>query len=126
MGCKAYALTPKADRRKDWEEKNKVGHLIGYSTDKKRYIILVGDTIVKSVHVLFDESSPERSVEYYKDFDSKVVSVNPEEMYVSDFTYLIGKYYIDEGLLYVTTRVVNRKWVYCGVSIIDSKWKQTD
>jgi hypothetical protein len=126
-GCKAYVLTPKADRRKDWEEKNKVGHLIGYSTDKKGYIILVGDTIVKSVHVLFDESPPERSVEYYKDFDSKVVTVNPEEKYVSDFTYLIGKYYIDEGLLYVTTRVVNRNGFIVGFrSLILSGNKQIE
>jgi hypothetical protein len=31
-GCKAYVLKPKADRRKDWEDKAKIGNFTGYDT----------------------------------------------------------------------------------------------
>jgi hypothetical protein len=105
-GCKCYVLVPKADRRKDWEDKSKVGYLMGYSLDKKGYRVLIGSTILTSVHVLFDESIPPRSESYYKEFDSHLVKVASEEKYVSDYIYLKDQYYIDEGLLYKTTRVV--------------------
>ena len=36
-GCKAYVLVPKADRRKDWEDKAMVGYYIGYSKTKVGY-----------------------------------------------------------------------------------------
>ena len=64
MGCKAYVLVPKADRRKDY--KASVGYFIGYSKTKTGYRVLLGDTVVTSVHVLFDESISARSADYFK------------------------------------------------------------
>ena len=104
-GCRCYVLIPKADRRKDWEDKSKIGYYIGLSKTKIGYMVLIGDIILTSIHVLFDERIPERSAEYFKEFDSYIVRMDPEEKNVSDFVYLVGRYYIDEGLLYITTRV---------------------
>ena len=108
-GCKAYVLKPKADRRKDWEDKAYVGYFIGYSTDKAGYRVMVRDTVMTSVHVLFDESIPPRNEEYFKELDEVTVKVDPEERRVTDYDYLVGKHHIDEGLLYITTRVVVEK-----------------
>ena len=42
---KAHVLVPKADRRKDWEEKAMEGFYIGYSKTKVGYhVLFVGDT----------------------------------------------------------------------------------
>ena len=85
-GCKAYVLIPKADRRKDWEDKSMAGYFIGYSTSKVGYNILLGDTVVTSVHVLFDESIPERSADYFKELEESLVRTDPEERHVSNLT----------------------------------------
>jgi hypothetical protein len=113
-GCKCYVLIPKADRRKDWEDKAMVGHFIGYSKTKIGYKILLQDTEVTSVHVLFDESIPPRDEAYFKDLEQATVGVDPEAKYVEDFQYLVGQMYMDEGLLYKTTRVVARKGLIVG------------
>ena len=72
-GCKAYVLIPKADRRKDWEDKAMVGYFIGYSKTKADYRILLCDTVVTSVHVLFDECIPERGADYFRELDEATV-----------------------------------------------------
>jgi hypothetical protein len=113
-GCKAYVLIPKADRRKDWEDKSMIGHFIGYSKNKKGYMIMCGDTVITSVHVLFDESIPERSADYFKELDEAIVKVDSEERSVNDFNWLVGKYHMEDGLLYKTTRVVVRKGLIVG------------
>ena len=46
---------------RDWEDNAMVGYFIGYSKTKAGYRILLCDTVVTSVHVLFDECIPERS-----------------------------------------------------------------
>ena len=113
-GCKAYVLIPKADRRKDWEDKALTGHFIGYSKSKKGYQILLGDTVITSVHVLFDESIPERSADYFKELDELTVKVDPEERRVSDFDWLIGTHHMDDGMLYKINRVVIRRGLIVG------------
>ena len=59
-----YVLVPKANRRKDWEDKAMVGYYIGYSKTKVGYRVLLGDTVV-----LFDESIRERSADYFREQD---------------------------------------------------------
>ena len=113
-GCKAYVLTPKADRRKDWEDKAMTGYFIGYPADRKGYKVLVGDTVVHSVHVLFDESVPERSQDYYRELEEAQVAIDPEARQPGEFEYLIGKHHEDGGLLYKTNRVVIRKGLIVG------------
>jgi hypothetical protein len=78
-GCKSYVLVPKANRRKDWEDKAMIGIFLGLSKDKTGYRILIGDTVVTSIHVLFDEKIPLRSEEYYKELDERVVKIDPVE-----------------------------------------------
>ena len=113
-GCKAYVLRPKADRRKDWEDKAMVGYFIGYSKHKVKYRILFGDTVIASVHVLFDEAIPERSADYFQELDEATVTTDPEEWRVDEFNWLIGRYHMDEGLLYKATRVVVRRGLLVG------------
>ena len=113
-GCKAYVLRPKADRRKDWEDKALVGYFVGYSKTKAGYKILLQDTEVTSVHVLFDESIPERHDDYFEELKQATVQVDPELKNVSDFDYLINQHHMDECLLYVNTRVVIRRGLIVG------------
>ena len=72
-GCKAYVLVPASSRRKDWEDKAWAGYFLGYSEDKAGWTIYLPeqDKEVTSVHVLFDESIPTRTEEYYADRPTK-------------------------------------------------------
>ena len=123
-GCKCYVLIPKADRRKDWEDKAMVGHFLGYSKTKAGYRVMLQETEVTSVHVLFDESIPDRSVEYFKDLEQATVGVDPEERYVTDYQYLVGQHHMDEGLLYRTTRVIARRGLIVGFRALVTAGKQ--
>ena len=78
LGCPAYVLIPKAYRRKDWEDKAIVGYFIDYSKTKVGYRILLCDTVVTSVHMLFDESIPERGADYFRELDEATVKSHPE------------------------------------------------
>ena len=91
-----------------------IGHFIGYSKTKKGYQIMLHDTVVTSVHVLFDESIPERSVEYFQELDAATVKLDPNERSVSDYDWLVGQYHMEDGLLYKTTRVVVRRGLIVG------------
>ena len=71
------------------------------------------------MHVLFDESIPERSADYYRELDEATVKVDPQEHHVSDFDWIVGQHHMEDGLLYKTTRVDVRKGLivgsyYCG------------
>jgi hypothetical protein len=101
-----------------------IGHLIGYSKTKKGYQVIIGDTVVTSVHVLFDESIPSRSEEYFKELDEAIVKVDPEERSVSDFNWLVGTHHMEDGLLYRTTRVVVRKGLIVGFRALVTEGKQ--
>ena len=102
-------LVPKADRRNDWVDKAMIGHFISYSKTKKGCHNILHDTVVTSVHVLFDESIPERSVAYFQELDAATMKLDPNESSVSDFDWVVGQYHMEEGLLlYKTTRVVVR------------------
>ena len=85
-----YVLVPKADRRKDCEDKAMLGYYIGYPKTKVRYPVLLGDTVVTTVHVLLDESISERSAEYFRKLDEATVKCNTEGKLVSDFVWLGG------------------------------------
>ena len=113
-GCKAYVLKPKADRRKDWDDKAQIGYFTGYSETTVGWEVYLpaSNTFVTSVHVLFDESPPERSDEYFRELDeAAAVFTGPESESLSDYTYLIGTHHIDDEdqLLYITTNVTVRK-----------------
>ena len=62
-----------------------VGYFTGYSKHKVGYRILLGDTVITSVHVLFDEAIPERSADYFQELDEATVKTDPEERRVDDF-----------------------------------------
>jgi hypothetical protein len=115
-GCKAYVLTPKGDRRKDWDDKAKTGHFVAYSTEKMGHGVLLNDSQVidYSVHVLFDEKIPPRGKEYYEDFDAQIVQEADKPAAVEDFQYLVGKTHMDGGLLYIINRVIVRKGLIVG------------
>ena len=64
--------------------------------------MLLGDTVVTSVHVLFDESIPARLADYFKEIDEANVKVNPEKRRVCDFDWLVGSHMCTKG--FYTTR----------------------
>ena len=118
-GCNAYVLVPKADRRKEWEDKAMVDYYIGYSKTKVGYRVLLGDIIVTSVCVLFDESIPER---YFREQDEATVKCDPEERLVSDFDW--WQHHKDGGLFYKTTWVVVRRGLIVGFRALVTAGKQ--
>ena len=67
-----------------------VGYYTGYSKTKVGYRVLLGDTVVTSVHVLFDKSISERSADYFCELDEATVKCYSEERLVSDFDWLVG------------------------------------
>ena len=65
-GSKAYIVRPKANRRKDWEDKAQVGYFTGVSEEGTvgwEIYLPASDTFETTVHVLFDENAPLRSNE---------------------------------------------------------------
>jgi hypothetical protein len=77
--------------------------------------MIMRDTVITSVHVWFDESIPERSADYFKELDDTIiVKVDSEERSVDDINWLVGKYHMEDGLFYKTTRVVVRKTLVVG------------
>ena len=109
-GCKTYVLKPKAERRKDWEDKAQVGYFVGYSENQQGWEIFLpaSDKFVTTVHVLFDEKPPARSDDYFRELDeAALVFKGAVSKSVHDYTYLKKMYHIDneDELLYVITRV---------------------
>ena len=102
------------------------GYFNGYSKRKVGYRILLGDTVVTSVHVLFGESIPERSADYFGELDEATVKCDPEGRPVSDFERLVGQHHIDECLLYKTTRVIVRRGIVLGVSALITGRQQVE
>ena len=80
--------------------------------------------MVTSVHVLFDESIPERSADYFRELDEATVKCDPEERLVSDFNWLVGQHHMDGGLLYKTTRVVVSRGLIVGFGALITAGKQ--
>jgi hypothetical protein len=113
-GSKAYVLKPKADRRKDWEEKSQTGHFIAYSAEKQSWTIWLpeDEKTVTSVHVLFDEQPPARPQEYYEEIDNSIVrEVGPdtETRRLEKYLYLVNTHHTNERFVYKTARVLVRK-----------------
>ena len=96
-----------------------VGYFIEYSKSKVGYRVLLGNTVI--TYVLFDESIPERSADYFRELDEATVKSDPEERRVSDFDWLVGQHHIDVELLYKTTRVVVRRGLFVGFRALITK-----
>ena len=66
-GCKAYALKPIAERRKDFDDKAYSGFLVGYADESIGYEIFVPELnkVVTSVHVIFNEVIPDSNAEKF-------------------------------------------------------------
>ena len=47
--------------------------------------MLLGDTVVTSAYVLFDESIPERTADIFKGLEEATVKVDPEKRRLCDF-----------------------------------------
>jgi hypothetical protein len=79
-GCKAHLLKPKADRRKDWEDKAQIGYFTGYDTSKT-----IGWEIYLPASDTF-ERLPKRSDDYFRELDEVAsVCTGIEAKLVSDY-----------------------------------------
>lgn len=69
------------------------------------------DTVVTTVHVVFNEVVPNPTAEYFSELEKLTVKVDSQERSESDFQFLVGMPHLDDedGLLYVTTRVVTQR-----------------
>ena len=101
-----------------------VGYYIGYSKTKVGYRVLLGNTVVTSVHVLFDKSIPEWSADYFCELDKATVKCDSEERQVSDFDWLVGQHHMDGEPLYKTTRVIVRRGLIVGFRVLITAGKQ--
>ena len=111
-GCKAWAIVPKEQRRKEWKEKGKPGYYMGVSEQPvghQIYIPDLDDTVV-TVHARFDEQIPERSQEYFEEIDNHLsTEVLEKAERIDDYMYLVGLKHYDGHIPYITTRVVERR-----------------
>ena len=91
-GCKCCALKPKADRRKDFNEKVYTGFLVGYAQQNTKYLVFVPalDKTVVSVHVVFNEIIPDPSVEYFSELERLQIEVASESRDPKDYQFLVG------------------------------------
>ena len=91
MGVQGTCRNPQADWRMNREHKDMVGYYIEYSKTKVAYHVLLGNTVVTSVHVQFDEFIPERPGDYYfRELDKATVNCNPKVRLVSNFDWLVA------------------------------------
>jgi hypothetical protein len=115
-GCKCYALKPIAERLKDFDDKAYSGFLVGYCQENTGYMVFVPslDTIVESVHVIFNEVIPDPTAEYFQELEHFKIEVASKAESIEDYDYLVGLEHEDDedDLMYVTTRVVIYKGIY--------------
>ena len=80
MGCKCYALKPEDERRKDFDDKAYSGFLVGYAQENTGYMIFVPelDTVIVSVHVVFNEVIPDPTAEYFSELEKHKIEVAPD------------------------------------------------
>jgi hypothetical protein len=117
-GCKAYAMRERGALRKDLQGKADSGFLVGYGDVGLGYEIFLPETnkIVTTVHVIFNEVIPSHTDEYWSEMTKLQVKVDPVAREVNDYVYLVGVHHLDDedGLVYVTTRVVNQRGYIVG------------
>ena len=67
------------------------------------------DKIVTSAHVIFNEIIPDPTAEYFSELKRLQVKGDSEATSAADFQFLVGQQHLDDedGLIYVTTRVVD-------------------
>ena len=58
---------------------------------KAGYRVLLGNIVVASVNVLFDEFIPGRLADYFKELEEATVKMDPEEHRMCDFNWLVDK-----------------------------------
>ena len=86
--------------------------------------MLLGDTVVKSVHVLLDESISERPADYFLEFHEATVKSDPEVRRVSNLDWCVGQHLVDEGLLYKITMVVVLRGLIVGFCALVAAGRQ--
>ena len=103
-GCKAWAIVPKDQRRKEWKDKGKLGYYMGVSTQPIGHrIIFIPDLDdeIASVHASFDENIPDRSSEHYDKIDNLATEMSEIPEDVNDYIYLEGLRHVDGVLPYL-------------------------
>ena len=109
FGCLCYVHIPE-QLRTGMAEKAYKGWFVGLDWplwDRFLVFVPVLDKVVMSAHVIFDEISPTvRS-------DDHILVIDSERRKVEDFYFLRHMAYIDEGMMYVTTKVANYRGYIC-------------
>jgi hypothetical protein len=117
-GCKAYAMRERGSLRKDLQAKAESGFLVGYGDINLGYEIFLPESnkIVTTVHVIFNEVIPSHTDDYWSEMTKLQVKVDPVARELTDYTYLVGVNHLDDedGLVYVTTRVINQRGYIVG------------
>jgi hypothetical protein len=93
-------LKPKADRRKDYEDKAQIGYFSEYDTSDTigwDIYLPAPDTFVTTVHVLFDDKPSKRSDDYCCElFEAANVLTGINAKSVSDCEHLIEAQHVDD------------------------------
>lgn len=127
-GCKAWAIVPKDQRKKEWKDKGKPGYYMGVSTQPIGHRIFIPDLDeeIATVHASFDENIPDRPSEYYDEIDNLATEMSEIPEDVNDYIYLEGLRHVDGLLPYVTTRVVVRKGLIVGFRKLDREGNEVE
>ena len=72
-------------------------HFIGYSNTNAAYRALLENAVVTSIHVLFDESIPERSADFFRNLNEATVKCDPEKRLFRNFDWQVGQSHMNVG-----------------------------
>ena len=109
FGAHCYVIIPAETRPKGFTEKSSKGTYLGHrSNGSPGYYILMHATNEVKIcsDVSFDESDLDSGERAAKQQPVTTLEVAPICRELQDFMWLVGMAYRDEGLLYITTRVV--------------------
>ena len=109
FGCLCYVHIPE-QLRTGMADKAYKGYFVGLQWPMwDRYLIYVPvlDKEITSAHVIFDELAPiDRK-------DDHILVIDPERRSVEDYNFFPNLAYLENDIMYVTTRVVNYKGYIC-------------
>ena len=109
FGCTCYAIIPESTREKGFTDKSYKAIYLGHRPNNSPgYIVhFIEINQVKEVSdVTFDESDLDTSDRSNNQAPTTGLEFSPISRNINDFLWLIGFAYRDEGVFYITTRVV--------------------
>ena len=109
FGCNCYGIIPGEIREKGFSDKGYKAIYFGHRPNgSPGYLLLFieANKVIECSHVVFDESDLDSGERARRQGPALQLEIQPVSREQKDFLWLVGMAYRDEGVLYITTRVV--------------------